>query len=145
MSDMTLDQLIYSISNKTGLHTELVERILSNGILEWYEEAKKNQYSRRRYLKEEAKEMGLTLETIFDVETKLMNGDLKFLEDQGDQFMEALFSGHIPADLVKSIKNFLAAIDRTENITNESRDNIFSVAHALYDLDKSHHQNLVDQ
>ena len=56
MSDMMIDQMIHIISNKTGLHTDLVEKILFSGILDWYEEAKKNQYSRRGYLEGEAKE-----------------------------------------------------------------------------------------
>ena len=83
MSDMIIDQIIHIISYKTGLHTDLVEKILFGGILDWYEEAKKNQCRRRGYLKEEAKEMGLTLESVFDVETRLMTHDLKFIKDQG--------------------------------------------------------------
>jgi hypothetical protein len=61
MSDMILDQIIHIISNKTGLHNDLVEKILFGGIFDWYEEAKKSQYRRREYLKEEAKEMGIAL------------------------------------------------------------------------------------
>jgi hypothetical protein len=139
MSDMILDQIIHTISNKTGLHTDLVEKILFGGILDWYEEAKKSQCRRREYLKEEAKELGVTLESVFDVETCLMTQDLKFMKDQGegDQFWGALSSGQIPEAVAKSIASFLAAIDRTENVTNESRDNIVMVAHALYDLDIS--------
>src|SRR5262245_56581019 len=89
MSDQMLDQMIHSISNKTGLETGLVERILFNGILDWYEDAKKNQCLRMAYLQEEAKEMGLTLASVYDVETSLMNSDLKFIEDQGYEFIEA--------------------------------------------------------
>jgi hypothetical protein len=137
MSDMILDQIIHTISDRTGLHSELVEKILFNGILDWYEEAKKNQCSRRKYLEEEAKEVRLTLESIFDVETDLMNSDLKFLEDQGSQFTETLSSGKIPKAIVNSIQSFLTALERAENMTNESRDHIFMVAHALYDLEKS--------
>ena len=137
MSDMIIDQIIHIISNKTGLHTDLVEKILFSGILDWYEEAKKNQCRRRGYLEEEAKEMGLTLETVFDVETSLMTHDLKFIKDQGDKSMDALSSGQIPEAIANSIASFLSAIDRTENVTNESRDNILMVAHALNDLDIS--------
>jgi hypothetical protein len=137
MSDMILDQIIHIISNKTGLHTDLVEKILFSGILDWYEEAKKNQCRRREYLKEEAKEMGIALESVFEIETCLMIHDLNFIKDQEGQFMEALYSGQIPEAVAKSIASFLAAIDRTENVTNESRINIVMVAHALYDLDIS--------
>jgi len=134
---MMIDQMIHIISNKTGLHTDLVEKILFSGILDWYEEAKKNQYSRREYLEGEAKEMRLTLETVFDVETRLMTNDLKFVKSQGDQFMDALSSGTIPEAIANSITSFLAAIDRTANVTNESRNNVLLVAQALYDLDIS--------
>ena len=137
MSDMIIDQIIHSISNKTGLHTDLVEKILFSGILDWYEKAKKDQCRRRGYLKEEAKEMGLTLESVFDVETGLMIQDLKFIKDQGDQFIYTLSSGQIPEAIANSIASFLAAIDRTENVTNESRDDILMVARTLYDLDIS--------
>jgi len=140
MSDMIIDQIIHTISYKTGIHSDLVEKILFSGILDWYEEAKKNQSRRREYLKEEAKEMGLVLESIFEVETSLMSHDLKFVKDQGDQLMEALSSGQIPEAIAKSITSFLAAVDRTENVTNVSRDDILLVAHALYDLDISQAQ-----
>ena len=137
MSDMILDQIIHIISNKTGIHTDLVEKILFSGILDWYEEAKKNQSRHREYLKEEAKEMGIALESVFEVETCLMIHDLNFIKDQGGQFIDALSSGQIPEAIANSVASFLAAIDRTENVTNESRDNILMVAHALYDLDIS--------
>ena len=51
--------------------------------------------------------------------------------------MDALSSGRIPEAIANSIASFLTAIDRTENVTNESRDNIIMVAQALYDLDIS--------
>ena len=137
MSDMIIDQIIHIISNKTGLHTDLVEKILFNGILDWYDESKKSQCRRREYLKEEAKELGIALESIFEVETILMTHDLNFIKDQGDKFIEILSSGQIPEAVANSIASFLAAVDRTENITNESRDSILMVAHALYDLDIS--------
>jgi hypothetical protein len=137
MSDMIIDQIIHIISNKTGLHTDLVEKILFNGILDWYEEAKKSQCRRREYLKEEAKELRIALESIFEVETILMTHDLNFIKDQGDKFIEILSSGQIPEAVANSIASFLAAVDRTENVTNESRDSILMVAHALYDLDIS--------
>ena len=137
MSDMILDQIIQAISTKTGLDSGLVEKILFGGILDWYQEAKKNHCNRMVYLKEEAREARLTLESVCDIETTLMNQDLKFIEQQGDEFMEALSSGKIPKPIADSIERFLAAIDRTANVMNESRENIVIVAHALYDLDKS--------
>ena len=137
MSDMIIDQIIHIISNKTGLHPELIEKILFSGVLDWYEEAKKNQCRRRGYLEAEAKAMGLALETVFDVETRLMTNDLKFVKSQGDQFMGALSSGTIPEAIANSITSFLAAIDRAANVTNVSRENVLLVAQALYDLDIS--------
>lgn len=137
MSEMTIEQIIHTISSKTGLDTDRVEKILYSGILYWYQEEKKNHCRRRVYLKEEAKEMGLALESVFDVETSLMENDLKFINDQGDQFMGALSPGQIPDTMTRSITSFLNAMDRTENETHEARENILMVAHALYDIDIS--------
>jgi hypothetical protein len=137
MSDLILDQIIHKISDRTGLHADLVEKILYNGILDWFKESKRNLSRRLVYLNEEAKSMRISLESIYDLETNLMINDLRFIEDRGGQLREVLSSGQIPEDIADSIASFLAAIDRTEDATHESRQDILIVAHALYGLEKS--------
>jgi len=77
------------------------------------------------------------LESVLEVETSLTENDLKFINDQGDQFMGALSSGQIPEAMTRSITSLLNAMDRTENETHEAPENILMVAHALYDIDIS--------
>jgi hypothetical protein len=136
MSDLILDQIIHTISDNTGLHADSVEKILFNGILDWFKELKRNRSSRLIYLNEEAKSMRISLESIYDVETNLITSDLRFIDDRGGQYMEALSSGQIPEAIANSISSFLTAIDRTENATHESRDDILIVAQELYGLEK---------
>jgi hypothetical protein len=136
----TINQIIHNICYITGLAIDQVENILYGGILDWYEWVKENQCSYTRYLQEEAKVMGITLESIVDVESHLITKDLKLINDEGDQFMDALYSGQIPDSLADRISKFVTAVDLVEDTTNESRDNILMVAQALYDLDRSQTQ-----
>jgi hypothetical protein len=136
----TINQIIHNICYITGLNIDQVENILYGGILDWYEWVKENQCSHTRYLQEEAKVMGITLDSILDVESRLTTKDLKLINEEGDQFIDALYSGIIPDSLANRIAKFVTAVDLTEDTTNESRDNILMVVQALYDLDGSQTQ-----
>jgi hypothetical protein len=133
MSDIPIDLIINFISYTTSLHVDRVEKILSSGILDWYQWVQDSKCRHFKHMREEATVMGITLESIVDVEAALTAKDLSLITDDEDQFIEALSSGQIPSSTRERITMFFSAINRSECITNESRENILKVAHALYD------------
>ena len=133
MADMPVNLIVDLISSTTSLHVDRIEKILFGGIFDWYQWVQESKCRHFRYMQEEAKATGIAVESILEVEAALTAKDLSLITDDEDQFMEVLSSGQIPNTIRERITMFFSAVNRSEYITNESRENILKVAHSLYD------------
>src|SRR4051812_2704768 len=106
MSDVPINLVIHLISYLTNLPVDRVKKILSSGILDWYEWVQENKSRQFKCLQEEARLIHITLESLLDVEAALTAKDLSLVTNDESHFKEALSSGQIPSSTRERITMF---------------------------------------